>query len=127
MQDDTNKNRTVAYKLLACEAILTGVAALLLLITVNIETAASVIIGGLAFVVPNAYFTKYVFRYSASDSARLAVRGLYVGEVIKIIATVVIFTLAFLVVEQLNVSALFLTYIVMLILNLWGNSILMGR
>jgi len=127
MMDDTDKNRAVAYKLLACEAIVAGVAALSLLLTVNNETAGSVVIGGLAFVVPNAYFTKYVFRHSAVDSARLVVRGLYVGEVIKIIATVVIFTLAFLLVERLNVAALFLTYIVMLILNLLGNSILMGR
>lgn len=127
VQDETYKNKAAAYKLLVFEIILTGIAALVLSVTVNGQAAYSAAIGGVAFVIPNAYFIKYVFRHSAADSARLAVRWFYVGEVVKIIATAVIFTLAFLLVDELNAAALFLTYIVMLILNLWGNSILMSR
>ena len=127
MQDNTDKNRSAAYKMLAIEALITVVAVIVLLITVDIETAGSVALGGLAYIVPNVYFAKYVFRHSAADSAQLAMRWFYVGEIIKIIATVLIFTMAFLWTENLNEAALFATYIVMLVLNLWGNSILMGR
>ena len=113
--------------MLAFEAIVTGIVTLLLLWSVSVEIACSFVTGGLAYIVPNAYFAKYVFRYSAADSARMAVRWFYVGEVIKIIATILIFTLGFLLIEELNVAVLLIAYVVLLILNLWGNSILMNH
>jgi ATP synthase protein I len=125
VQDSTDKIRSAAYKMLFIEAIITGVIALFLVLGVSAVYAISVLVGGLAYIIPNAYFTKYVFRYSAADSPRLAVRGFYLGETIKIFATVLIFTFGFLLIKQLNVPALVMTYISMLILNLWGNSILM--
>ena len=125
MQDSTENNRSVAYKMLAIEAIIIGLIALILVLGARVEIAFSVGLGGVAFIVPNAYFAKNVFRHSAADSPHLAVRWLYVGEVIKILATVLIFTFSFLFVEKLNVPALILTYVSMLILNLLGNSILM--
>ncbi len=90
-------------------------------------TAWSVMIGGLAYIVPNACFARYVFRYSAADSAGMAVRWFYIGEAVKISATVLIFALGFLLLDQVNIAALFITYAGMLILNLWGNSILMNH
>ena len=122
----TDKNKSVAYKILAFEAVITGVIALLLVLSVSVASASAVLVGGLAFIIPNAYFIKYVFRYSAADSPRLALRGFYLGEAIKIIATVLIFTFGFLIIEQLNVPVLVLTYISMLIVNLWGNSKLLS-
>lgn len=113
--------------MLAIQLLVTVVVVIALAMTVDLETASSVALGGLAYIVPNAYFAKYVFRHSAADSAQLALRWFYVGEVIKIIATLLIFAMAFLWMERLNEAALFATYIVMLVLNLWGNSILMGR
>ena len=127
MRDDNEINRTVAYKMLVIEAIITTIIALILALGVSVMFASSVIVGGLAYIVPNAYFTKYVFRYSAADSPRLAMRGFYIGEAIKIIATILIFTFSFLWVKQLNVPTVILTYILMLILNLGGNSILMSK
>ncbi len=127
VQDNTDKNRSAAYKMLVIQALLTVVAVMALAMAVDIETASSVALGSLAYIVPNVYFAKYVFRHSAADSAQLAMRWFYVGEVIKIIATVLIFFMAFLWLESMNEAALFATYVVMLILNLWGNSILMGR
>ena len=122
----TDKNKSVAYKILAFEAVIKGVIALLLILSVSVASASAVLVGGLAFIIPNAYFIKYVFRYSAADSPRLALRGFYLGEAIKIIATVLIFTFGFLIIEQLNVPVLVLTYISMLIVNLWGNSKLLS-
>jgi ATP synthase protein I len=98
-----------------------------LFLGVNVEIAISVVIGGLAFIIPNAYFAKYVFKYSAADSPRLAVRWFYLGEVVKVIATIMIFAIGFLLVEKLNVPALFIAYMSMLLLNLIGNSILMDN
>ena len=127
MQDNTDKNKSVAYKMLAIETVITCVVAIIVVLGANIGLALSVVIGGLAFIIPNAYFAKYVFRHSAADSPQIAIRWFYVGEVIKIFATVLIFTFSFLMFDQLNVPALILTYVSMLILNLLGNSILMSN
>ncbi len=127
MKDNTEKNRSAAYKMLAVETFITVMTSVALYLVVDIETARSVAIGGLAFIVPNAYFAKYVFRHSAADSAQLAMRWFYIGEVIKVFATVLIFSMAFLWSDTLNEAALFIMYIVMLVLNIWGNSILMSR
>ena len=109
------------------EAILTALLSLLLFITVDSVAAWSAAIGGLAYIVPNLYFTKYVFRHSAAESANLVVRWFYVGEAIKVVATVLIFSMAFLLVKPLNAAALFLTYILMLILNLRGITLFLNR
>jgi ATP synthase protein I len=127
VKDNTEKNRSVAYKMLAVETFITVVTSVALYLTIDMETAKSVAIGGLAFIVPNAYFAKYVFRHSAADSAELAMRWFYIGEVIKVFATVLIFSMGFLWSDTLNEAALFMMYIVMLVVNIWGNSILMSR
>lgn len=102
------------------EAGITAVLTLLLYIGVNIETAYSAALGGVAFIVPNAYFTRYAFRHSAADSAVLAVRWFYIGEAVKVLCTVLIFGACFVYVHALNVAALFLTYFLLWIVNLWG-------
>ncbi|MEX2525325.1 MAG: ATP synthase subunit I [Gammaproteobacteria bacterium] len=126
-EDNTQKNRAAAYKTLAFEAIITAILALLLSIGVDIEAAWSSALGGLAYIVPNACFARYAFRHSAAESARLAVSWFYVGEAVKVITTVLIFAACFLLIENLNAAAFFLTYILMLILNLRGLYVLMNR
>lgn len=121
------KNKAAAYRMLAMEAGITGVLMVLLYIAVNIETAYSAALGGVAYIVPNAYFVKYAFRHSAAESADLAVRWFYVGEAVKVLATVLIFIACFVYIRQLNMAALFLTYILMWILNLRGIFVLMHR
>ena len=125
--DNTAKNRSAAYKMLTIESLLTVAAAGVLYAVGESGMARSIAVGSLAFIVPNAYFAKYAFRHSAADSARLAMQWFYVGEVIKVFVTAGIFAMAFLWAKELNVAALFIAFIVMLIINLLGNSILMGR
>ena len=127
MQDNTDKNKSVAYKMLAIEAVITCFVAIIFVLLSYIGLALSVVIGGLAFIIPNAYFAKYVFRHSAADSPKIAIRWFYVGEVVKILATVLIFTFSFLFYKKFNVPALFLTYVSMLVLNILGNSILLSN
>jgi ATP synthase protein I len=127
VEDNTKTYKSTAYRILVVEAALTAGIALLLFITVDSVAAYSAAIGGLAYIVPNAYFTKYVFRHSAAESANLVIRWFYVGEAVKVVVTVTIFTAAFLMVKPLNVAALFLTYILMLVLNLRGINLLLNR
>jgi len=122
-----HKNKAAAYRILAMEAVITAVLMVVLYLGFNTVTAYSAALGGVAYIVPNAYFVKYAFRYSAAESADLAVRWFYVGEAIKVFCTVLIFIACFVFIKQLNMAALFLTYILMWILNLRGIFILMQR
>ncbi len=124
--DTTDNNRTVAFKLLFWEAIVTLVTGLLLGLGFGAKTAVSVLLGGFAYIVPNMYFAKYVFKFSAQESPAMALRGFYIGEVVKIIATVLIFAFGFVLVKEVNVAVLILTYVVLLIFNIWGFSSMMS-
>ncbi|MCZ6525292.1 MAG: ATP synthase subunit I [Gammaproteobacteria bacterium] len=119
MQDNV-KNKIAAYKILAVGAAITTVLALLLFKSVDVVAAYSALLGGVAFIAPNVLFTKYAFRHSAAASASLMVRWFYVGEAIKIIATIFIFAACFILVKQINVSVLFAVFIAMMAVNIIG-------
>lgn len=123
-QTDNIKNKQAAYKILAVEAGITVGLAFLLLISVDTVVAYSVVLGGLAFVIPNTFFARYVFRYSAAESVSLAIRWFYIGEAVKIIMTVLIFATCFIWVKPLNVIALFATFLIMMFVNFIGLALL---
>ena len=123
-QKDNIRNKLAAYKILAVEASITIVLAFLLLMSVDAVIAYSVALGGLAFVIPNTFFARYVFRYSAAESLGLAIRWFYIGEAVKIIMTVLIFAACFIWVKPLNVIALFATFMIMMFVNAIGLALL---
>lgn len=123
-QKDNIRNKLAAYKILAVEASVTIVLAFLLLMSVDAVIAYSVALGGLAFVIPNTFFARYVFRYSAAESLSLAIRWFYIGEAVKIIMTVLIFSACFIWVKPLNVIALFATFMIMMFVNAIGLALL---
>ena len=79
--------------------------------------------GGLIYILPNAYFTRCAFRGNVQESPHLIVRWFYMGEAGKFILTAVMFTLCFVWVESLQVMVLFMMYILMVIVNLIGLSV----
>ena len=54
-------------------------------------------------------------------------RWFYIGEGVKIIVTVLIFALSIIWVKELNFAAMFITYMVALMLNIHGLALLIGR
>ncbi len=111
--------------MLAAEVGLAAAIALLLFPILGMVAARSAVLGALIFVLPQALFVGHVFRAGNGVSAGLAVRGLYVGEALKLIATVILFAAGFMLVRPLNVGALFGTYLTLLLVNLFGNAYLM--
>jgi ATP synthase protein I len=67
--------------------------------------------GGFTCVLPNAYFAYKLFRRTGAKTSRQIVTSFYLGEVVKFILTVILFTIAF---KFFNVNklALFIGYIV---------------
>lgn len=123
-QNDYSNNRAAAYRMLAVEAGLIAIFALLLFVIIDATTARSSFMGGLTFVLPNALFTGYVFRQSAADSAHKAVRWLYVGEGIKLLSTVIMFAACFMWIRPLHAGFFFVTYGLLLVINMAGNAYL---
>lgn len=86
----------------------------LVLVTVSKVVAHSVLLGGLLFILPNAYFTIYAFRYSAADSAERVTRAFYWGQFGKIVLTIAGFAVVLRLVQPLHMPALMAAYCLMI-------------
>ena len=75
----------------------------------------SAFIGGLIFVVPNAWFVHQVYRYQGARHARLVVGNLFRAESTKIALTAVFFAAVFILMEPVYVPALLFTFAVMVV------------
>jgi len=117
---DIKNNKAAAYRFLVAEAAVTAVTAFLLFLSVDGIAAYSAILGGLVFIIPNWLFTGLVFRQAAAESARSILRRFFVGEGVKILATILLFAACFILVKQINVITLFATFVVMMVINIIG-------
>ncbi|MCH8497660.1 MAG: ATP synthase subunit I [Marinobacter sp.] len=72
-------------------------------------------LGGLIFVIPNAYFTHRVFKHQGARLAPYMVNELFKGEAIKFSLTAVMFAAVFLLIEPVHVLALLFTFAVMVV------------
>ena len=125
--DNNKHNKLAAYKVLSVIAVITAAIALALLLLVGPVAAYSAVLGGIACLLPNLLFARLAFRYSAAHSVGLVMRWFYIAEAIKIVVTVLIFALALTWVKEVNVAAMFLTYIAALMLNIHGLALVIGR
>jgi ATP synthase protein I len=116
-------NKTAAYKLLGIQLVISVGVALLLLVYSGRVSAWSALMGGLIFILPNAYFTRSAFRGNERESPGFIVRWFFIGEAGKLVLTAVMFALCFVWVEFLQVKILFTMYIVMIIINMAGLSL----
>ena len=117
------RNRAIVNKLLLFETFIVILAGLVFFVFASLEFTYSVILGGFAYILPNAMFAKFSLKISATNSSSI-LGWFYLGETIKIIATIVFFALSFLFFETLNVGLMILSYSVILLGNLIGLSIL---
>lgn len=121
------KNRSIAYRMLIIEATTVVLCGLLFFALVSLEFTYSVLLGGLAFILPNAIFVRFSLRSSATGSSNSALAWFYVGEAIKIVSTIIIFAASFMWVAPLNIGLMFATYGFVLLMNLAGLAILMNK
>lgn len=77
----------------------------------------SAFVGGLIFVVPNAYFAHRMFRFQGAQSARLMVDTMFRAESTKIALTAVFFAAVFILMEPVHVPALLFTFAVMVVMS----------
>jgi len=80
----------------------------------------------MAFIVPNLIFT-FVSLRTSSGSSGSALAWFYIGEAIKIVFTILIFTVSILLISSLNIGLMFVTYGLILLINLTGLALLMNK
>lgn len=89
-----------------------------LLILFDQKTAVSALAGGLIQIGPQAWFNRQAFRYTGARRAPYIVRSMYWGITGKWVLTIILFGIAFSLVERLNFFALLTTFAVMLVVHL---------
>ncbi|WP_226538067.1 ATP synthase subunit I [Marinobacter nauticus] len=77
----------------------------------------SAFVGGLIFVIPNAYFAHRAYRYQGARQMHLAVSNIFRAESIKLALTAVFFAAVFTLMEPVHVPALLFTFAVMVVLG----------
>lgn len=87
------------------------------LLWVDLITAYSVLLGGLTFIVPTGFFARQVFRYRGAQATPRIARAFYRGETTKFVLTALAFALIFTLVKPLNLTALWLAYVVALLIH----------
>ncbi|ASQ44614.1 ATP synthase subunit I [Legionella clemsonensis] len=100
-------------RLLVAQLAICIVIALILLLIWGSREALSALLGGFVVIIPTALFARKLFRYQGARAARQIVKSFYVGEALKIVATIVLFTFVFMS-FKIAPLAFFLTYIVVL-------------
>ncbi len=83
----------------------------------DVTVAYSVLIGGIVQIGPQAYFTRFAFRFAGARQAPQIMRAMYKGESGKLLLTAVLFALTFFFVKPLHLPALFLSYSAMIIIQ----------
>lgn len=121
------KNRSFAYRILVAESLTVVFFGILFLIFTGYEFVYSVVCGGVAFILPNAFFIMFSLRSSPSSSSKKVLFWFYFGEFIKIFMTVLIFLLSFIFVKPMNIGLMFVSYGFVLLMNLVGLAFFMKK
>jgi ATP synthase protein I len=98
-----------ATRLIFAQLILTGIMSVTWWMASNGKAAYSTMLGGLVATIPNGLFAYRLFGNERQRSARTIISSLYRGEALKLVTTMVLFTLVF---RFISVTALpfFITY-----------------
>jgi ATP synthase protein I len=107
-------------------AILTLIVALLWLF-VSSNAAYSAVIGGLIQILPQAWFTRRAYRYTSTRHIHNMVRAMYQAETGKIVFTTALFAIVFTRLKTVDPLVLFLTFGLMIIVQLFSAPRLLKR
>lgn len=109
--------RKLAKSLLLLDACVVLATAMLMMILINVDWGIPALIGGGIFLIANAAFACCAFLYSGARAAKFIVASFFSGATLKILLTVVLFSVVFLYAE-VELVPLTLAYL----LVLWVNS-----
>ncbi len=106
--------------MLAAEVGVSAAIALLMIPMLGMVAARSALLGALVFVLPHALFAVLAFRPSAGVSPGSAMRAVYLGEGVKLVATLILFTVSFVFVKPLHIGVLLGLYGLLVVVHATG-------
>lgn len=107
---------------LGVNVILAGLCAILF----GVNAASSALLGGLVCIIPNAYFAIKLFKHQGARAARQIVNSFYKGEALKIILSMFLFALVFLLC-RITPAAFFASYILVLMTHWFAPWIIVNK
>ena len=120
----THHGRTVAKRLIAYQ-VLVAVVVSLGFLAKDFNAAYSSLLGGLICIIPNMIFALYATRFGGARAAKQIARSFYLGETLKFVLTVVLFTVTFKFLT-ISVGPLFICYVLTLMV-FWFSPLLLKR
>ncbi|ASU23495.1 MULTISPECIES: F0F1 ATP synthase subunit I [Vibrio] len=111
--------RELAKRLLMIQVSVAMFVAIVVSIIINVHWGYSALIGGGIFVIANTVFSLLAFRYSGARAIKLVTVSFYAGEVLKILITIVLFSLVYMYM-QVELVPLKLTYLLVLGINIFA-------
>lgn len=108
------------FKVLVVQAVVALALALAFLLIKGLNAGFCAFLGGLIAILPNLYFALKTFRYFGAQSAVAVTLSLWTGEMGKYILTAALFVLVFLAIKPLDITALFISYFLVLIVSSLG-------
>ncbi|KMV29330.1 F0F1 ATP synthase subunit I [Photobacterium swingsii] len=111
--------RQLAKRLLLLQSGVVLTTAIMAVFAVSVDWGISALIGGSIFVVANAAFAGCAFLFSGASKARLIMASFFGGEALKILITVILFSVVFLYME-VELVPLKLAYLLVLGINIFG-------
>ncbi len=99
------------FPVLLLQAGISLLASMLFVISKGQTAGYSALLGGLIALLPNAFFAYKAFRYFGARSTKDIVLSIWSGAMGKWILTAVLFALVFVGIRQLDMAALFVTYL----------------
>lgn len=109
-------SKAQVYRIVFAQLVFTVLAALLLLMH-SIESAYSVLLGGLTSVIPSGFMAWRIGRETADPGK--ALKSLVRAEIGKLFLTAVIFIAVFLLVRPLDIAYFFTAIVIVTLLNIF--------
>ncbi|MFT6984701.1 MAG: ATP synthase protein I [Psychromonas sp.] len=111
------KSQRAGLNLVRFQFLLVLLLALILSVVFSAKLGYSALAGGVTFVLPNFIFVLMAFAHAGASKSKLVVRGFFAGEAIKLILTVILFTV-FLKYGALSLTAFYISFS-LLVISQW--------
>lgn len=89
------RGRRSAYKLVLIQAAVVGILSIFFFVVWGAQSGLSASAGSITVVLPNFVFATLAFSYMGASSSAKVMQTFYWGEAVKLLLTIVLFSLAF--------------------------------
>lgn len=117
----TSKHQALLVRVLVFQILLTLATLICLYVFVGLVAAYSALIGGVIYLIPNAYQLRHIVASDNSNNLGDALRGIYKSEIWKMALTAILFALAFGLVRPIEPFSLFGVFVLLQLIAVFST------